>query len=454
MKAFRSTLTLALLLALIGGYIYWNERGPVAGAGQTVLLRLPQEAVTSLRLTHNKQELTLRRGEVGWQVRDTTRSAPADEEAVSQLLQQLQLLQTSVTLPNDAAKTQAYGLQQPQQSISINEQQTIEFGNKPPVGAGAVYSRVNGQVALLPAALADVASRSFTQWRDKAALRIDPKKVTQFSIDAPAMDATIVQVKSASADGTSAWRITQPLHIDAASEVVQRFVEALASTRAAGWLDEKPKDLGRWGLQKPTATIIVQQGNDRRTLHIGRKLQQGYAAQNSFSDAVFVLPNGSFSLINRPLREWRLKQLARFDLSQLTGVVIRSGGVQKEFEKSGENWVDKDPTSSSAADAVNSAVLDVLATTRDLAVQDFIDRPAPALLKGFDASTLELHFVGTSSQVIQLLEENKRVLARTGSPSKTADASSAFGPTVYVLAPDALEAFQNSLGVLFPKTKR
>jgi hypothetical protein len=153
-ESFRSTIILALLLAFVGGYIYWNERGPVAGAGQTVLLRLTKDSVTALRFTQDNGQLTLQRQPSGWHVHDAKRTAPADEEAVGQLLQQLQLLQTPVTLPNDAAKLQAYGLQKPLQKITVNEQQTIELGNKPPVGTGAVYARVDGQVALLSASLA------------------------------------------------------------------------------------------------------------------------------------------------------------------------------------------------------------------------------------------------------------------------------------------------------------
>jgi hypothetical protein len=458
MKAFRSTFILALLLALVGGYIYWNERGPVAGEGQTVLLRLPNENITLLRFTRDKQQLTLQRHDGGWQVRDAGRVAPADEEAVGQLLQRLQLLQTSVTLPNDADKLHAYGLRQPQQTLVVNDQQTISFGNKPPVGAGAVYARVNDQIALLPATLADAATRSFTQWRDKAALRIDPKQVNQLSIQAPALHATFVQEQSgtpqsATEENSAAWKITQPFVADAAGEVVQRFVEALASTRAAGWLDEKPTNLSKWGLDKPQATVIVQ-GNGTRTLRIGRKLQQGYAAQNSISAAVFVLPNGAFALLNSPLREWRSKRLAHFDLSQLSGVSIRSGGVQKTFEKSGDKWMDSG-AASNRANAVNLAVLDVLATSRDLRVQEFIDRAAPALLQGFDKPTLQLQFAGEPSQTIQLLKQNNRVLARTAASATTANAAaSSFEPTVYVLSPDALDAFHNALAVLIPEAKR
>ncbi|HEX8238008.1 MAG TPA: DUF4340 domain-containing protein [Abditibacteriaceae bacterium] len=459
MKAFRSTIILAVLLALVGGYIYWNERGPITGAGQSVLLRLPKENIASLRFTHSKQQLTLQRHDGGWQVRDAGHVAPADEEAVNQLLQQLQLLQTSVTLPNDDAKLQAYGLQQPQQAITVNEQQTIEFGNKPPVGAGAVYARVNNQVALLPASLAEVAAHSFTQWRDKAALRINTKNVTQFSIDAPALNATFVQVQNAATQNvnadSAAWKITQPLDAGAANEVVQSFVDALASTRAAGWLDEKPTDLRKWGLDKPVATVVVNQSNDARTLRVGHKLQQGYAAQNSLSDAVFVLPNGAFALLNRPMREWRSKRLAHFDLSQLNGIVIRSGGAQKTFIRFGEKWIQEGAPSGMAQDAANLAVLDILATSRDLTVQDFIDRPAPALWKSFEAPTLQLSFRGTPSQTIQLLKQNNRVLARSASTGEKTDGNSInFEPTLYVLSPEFLDAFQEALGVLFPKPKR
>jgi hypothetical protein len=135
-------------------------------------------------------------------------------------------------------------------------------------------------------------------------------------------------------DNEAAWTITRPHDTPADHEVVQRFVDALASTRAAGWLDEKPQNLSKWGLHKPQAVVVVNQDGEtrtqriRRTLRIGRKLQQGYAAQNSVSDAVFVLPNGAFALINRPLREWRSRRLARFDLAQLNSVAIRSAAFK------------------------------------------------------------------------------------------------------------------------------
>jgi hypothetical protein len=127
----------------------------------------------------------------------------------------------------------------------------------------------------------------------------------------------------------------------------------------------------------------------------------------------------------------------------------------KVFEKSGEKWFGKGASSDSAEDATNLAVLDVLATSRDLTIQEFIDGPSSALLKNFESPTLQLSFSGSPTQTIQLHKQNNRVLARTTLSSlETGTASPNFEPTVYVLSPDTLSAFENALGILFSRTKR
>lgn len=164
MKPLRSTFVL-LLLAVGGGlYIYFNERGAPVAQGAVVLLRAPRESVRVVKLSPANVEL--RRADESWQVQSGRKSAPADPDAVRELLDALELVQSQAPVEN-AANLEQYGLDKTAARIIVDGK-SLHLGLSPRFDPSLIYARSGEQIALIPAALSALTRRPFEAWRARA----------------------------------------------------------------------------------------------------------------------------------------------------------------------------------------------------------------------------------------------------------------------------------------------
>src|SRR5215212_7014907 len=133
MKSLRSTLVLLAVVAGLGGYIWFNERGPIAESGATVVLRTDPNRVSQVAMQWHGAPVELQKEGARWMVRQPKKNltVPADGEAVKSLLNDLQLVQAPSTLPDDPAKRKGFGLDKPASSLEIADTK-FEFGTSPP----------------------------------------------------------------------------------------------------------------------------------------------------------------------------------------------------------------------------------------------------------------------------------------------------------------------------------
>ncbi|HVF10494.1 MAG TPA: DUF4340 domain-containing protein [Abditibacteriaceae bacterium] len=463
MKAFRSTAILLLIAAVLGAYIYWNERGPAVAPGSTVLARSEPDQVASIRLKQSDgQTLMLQKTGAAWSVqRGAGPAAPADSDQVRQLLDQLQLVQSSELASNDPKKLKEYGLDKPRSTLTAGDV-TIEFGKKLNFDPSKIYARVGDKVALLPAAWGDVAARPLDAWRDKAVLRVAAEDVKELQIKAPAITATFEKIEATDDTGKS-WKITTPVQAMADLGVMDSFLYTVLMTRAAAtegstraapsggvkttrFLADNPTSLAPWGLDKPTAMVRVTTADGSQSLLIGKKVKDGYAAKNSTAPAVFVITEMPFGLINRPLRDWRSKSVLNLDINDLTMVEIAARNAVRSFKKENDKWqpaAGSTPAIPNAVvpepAAVNGAVLEALVAAQGLNAVDFIDQPGPPATYGLDKPAL-------SVAGLEIGTKNGKVYARAATGSTQ-------NATVYVLPADTLSKFKRPLDMLFPPPK-
>jgi hypothetical protein len=450
MKSLRSTIVLLIIAAAIGGYIYFNERGPVVQQGNVALLRVDPESVDTIHLAAAPgKDLTLHRNGDSWQVAQGKAPAvPGDPDAVKTLLDQLQLVQASEKLPTDAAKLKEYGLDKPHGSLTVNAT-TIQFGTKPGFDTNHIYALFKDAsgttAALVPAALSDAATKSFDDWRDKALLRIDADKATQVQLQAPAITATFVKEKSAKENETASWSVTQPLRANADAGVVTSFLTALPQTKTTKFLEDSPKSTAKWGLDKPVAVVKVTVDGATRELRVGKKVGSDYAAQNSLSPAVFELPSSTYGLLNRPLRDWRDKDVLKIALDDISQVEITARGATRSFTKSGDKWQAAGNTSGNA-EAQHQAVLDALLAVQNLRADDFVAKPGPPAAYGLDQPMVQVKLTSSAwsgPKTLRLAAKNHHTYAEVSGAELTT-------PLLSVLPASALDGFKTSLDVLFP----
>ncbi len=451
MKSLRSTLILLVVVAALGGYIWFNERGPIAESGATVLLRSDPNTVERVAMQWHGASVELRKNGSRWMAEQPKKaiSVPADADAVKTLLNDLQLLQTASVLPDEAAKRKNFGLEKPGSSLGIGGAK-IEFGASPSFDSTKVYARITNdgktQIALLPSSLGTAVAKSFNDWRDKAALRVTLDEAQKITIKAPAISATFEKTKSGEDGKSSEWKITSPVAAEADSSTIEGLIGQLPITKATRFLDDKPQSLAKWQLDKPQAQVEFSTPDGPRSLSLGKSLAAGHAAKNSLSAAVFEVPNSLFGLLNRPLRDWRAKTVVKLDVDNVAEVEIAARGGKKRFAKTDEKWreagakVGTTAKEQEAADAAHRAVMDILLVLQALSATGFVDKPAAPANYGFDKPLLDLVIDGTTH--LQIGTSGGKFYARTGSGAN-------FAGSVFVLPKSAFDALKSPLDTLF-----
>jgi len=444
MKQFRSTAILLIVAIIFGGYLYFRERGPAAGVGNMVLLRTDPDSVKQISINQPNSQLSLVKVGDTWMVKNKTESVPADPDSVKSLLDNLQLVQSGsvVTKPG---KLSEYGLDDSHNYIAVDAT-AIYFGDSPSYDKSQVYVQVkngnNTTIALLPTALRDDALKTFANWRDKAALRFDDQKVSELQITAPNINATFTVEKD---KDTTNWNITKPINAKADSGTVQSFLTSLSSAQASSFLDENPKDLKKWGLAKPQATVQISTPKGIEELTVGKKVTGGVAAQNSRSKAVFVLPTSTYSLINRALSEWRDKDLISLDTGKVTQMQIAARNKSITLNVSGTTWTASNPKLDKTA--VGNAASDFLVGIQNLQADNFIDAPKADSNYGLDHSSLKIQLTSSQWKGVKTLE----MASHGGKNYAKLSGADVTSNTVYVMPAHVFDAFSDALDHLFGK---
>jgi len=428
MKSFRSSLLLLVLAAGLSLYIYFDERGPVADAGATVLLRTDPGSVASIALAASGgTEVDLTRSGGSWKVSSgKVHDAPADADTVKTLLDAVQLVQSQSPVDNPT-DLKTYGLDHPSSTITVDGT-ALSFGNRPSFDAGQIYVKCGDTVALVSSNLADNAAKDANYWREKKILDFTPDDVKQLTLTSPAGAVTLAR-------DDDKWKVTAPLQAPADGDTVSSFLATLSTEQNSGWLDENPVSLAKWGLDHPLATVNV----DGTTLRIGKKQGNSYAAQNSQSSTVFSIGSSLYDLINRPLPVWRDKHVAHLDMDSVQGIDLTLKGQNVKLTKSGQKWaVAGSAAPSSIADTTTETALQLLSELNAWTATSLIDHTTASAGFGLDHPEMAVNLEGGGDLHLKISRERGQIYADNGSG------------TIFVLPSDRVDNEESDLNSLLP----
>jgi hypothetical protein len=152
------------------------------------------------------------------------------------------------------------------------------------------------------------------------------------------------------------------------------------------------------------------------------------------------LPDATFALLGRPLRDWRDKTVARFDINRASRVEVSAGEQRKVLLRRDDAWQNENGESNQQTRA---AALELLAFAAEMRARDFIEvAPNPAKY-GLDKPFLTLQIEADTPIQLRFGRVGQQIYAQK-SGSQDAD-------TIFVLSSNALRASQEALAQLRPK---
>jgi len=172
------------------------------------------------------------------------------------------------------------------------------------------------------------------------------KRDKVFTVDADKIDE--LKVKSSSGETSTVkktkdgWRLVEPLTAKVDESAVTGITSNLASVEIQSIVDEAPKDLQAYGLDKPRIEVAFKAAGDKdsRRLLLGGKAPAGgdLYAQLGGQKRVFVVPSFVESSFDRKPFDLRDKQILSFDREKVDRLEIAHGDVKLELTKAGQDW--------------------------------------------------------------------------------------------------------------------
>jgi Domain of unknown function (DUF4340) len=410
--------TIALLVVLIGlvAYIYFvDSKKPASNAPETKAKAFTVDAdqIEEIQIKPASGDASrVQKANGAWQLVEPEK-ADADQGQVSNAATSLATLEINRVVDDNPSDLSQYGLNPPKAEIAFRvkgqkDPRQLLIGEKTTTGSD-LYAKTPDQkrVFLISGYLENTFERTPFDLRDKAALKFDQSKADGVEI---VHNGTTALAKS----GTE-WAVTKPYKARADFASAEAMLTSLSSLQMQKIVENDAKDLAKYGLDKPDATITVNGGSTRASLALGKKDGDSVYARDLSRPMVFTIPATTAGEIEKDASTLRRKDMFDGRSFNTARVELKRGGEMLTFDKS-KGKDGKEVWKNAAGKEIDATkVEDMLTKLSNIRAQLFQDRIDPVLKMPTLVATLKLD--NNMTETVTFARSGNAVLAsREGEP--------------------------------------
>jgi Domain of unknown function (DUF4340) len=343
----RNTLLLLLVLAALGGYVYWVELPHEKGqADQKRLLVFDKGAVTSIALEYPDHALALARtDDHHWRLTKPIET-DADDATVNNLLTAVAEAQVTRTLDGVGDKLASYGLDPAQTVLKLGIKDgalpALKVGKNTQVGFSAyVQKGDDSAVQIVGGGLTTGLKKDLKELRDKTVIAFDEAQVQRLVLTRPSGTITVER----QGDGDN-WRITTPASYPADAAEMRSLLASIRGIRADDFASDDPAPvLATYGLDHPRIEVSVFLGKElaQQTLLIGATKEEQQKktvyAKRAERPSVYMIPEFSVKNLDKDLATLRDKTVLAFDKAKAGKLIVtRKDGAGFTLVKRDGAW--------------------------------------------------------------------------------------------------------------------
>lgn len=332
MRGLKSTLAFVLVLAGLGGYIYFvDAKRPAGGVEQKEkAFTVEADKLQELRVTAGGETSVLRKADGAWKMAEPV-DTEADQSEVSSLTSNLATLEINRVVDENATDLAQYGLEKPAVEVAFkadgNVSGGIAIGDKTPTQSD-IYAVRSGEkkVFLVSAFLENTLNKKPFDLRDKRILRFERDKVD-------GLDISQGPARIALARDGSVWTVKQPLQARADYGAIEGLLTRLSSAPMTKLVETSPKDLKPYGLVQPEVVLTIGTGSSKAELAIAKEQNGEVHAIDRTRNLVFTIDPTLATDLRKGVDDYRDKDLFEFRPFNAARVKIARGTDTYDFEK-------------------------------------------------------------------------------------------------------------------------
>jgi hypothetical protein len=342
----------ALVLAGLGGAIWWSNRQPAdsSSSDKTASTSVKLMSLTEADLTELKVEI---KGEAArlykkdtatqkWSLTSEHEKDPSfrtDSDAVQNVVNSAAIFSTDKLVDENATDLIQYGLDPPQIVVEIKDKNgktdRVNLGDETPVGQ-MVYAAKPGTKKIYTVAkhLKDGVTKSAFDVRDKRLLPIDESKVSRFEWSHKG--ESLEFGKNAQGD----WQIVkpEPMRADnlAVGELFRKAKDAKYETALT------PEAAKKNAVDFASGTVIgsvkITDANGVQSLEVRKTKENAYLAKSSGVAGIYSVSEELGTGLDKPADTFRNMKLFDFGHDDVERIEFKKDGKTTLVEKKGEDW--------------------------------------------------------------------------------------------------------------------
>jgi hypothetical protein len=339
MRGLTTTILLLVVLAGLGGYIFFYEAGrelPDPNAKPRAFDQLASGNIEEISIKNADGQTSRAQLENGnWQLVEPVKT-DADDGVVGTVTSNLASLEVQRVVDEKAGDLKQYGLEPARIDVGFRlkdqkELQHLLVGDKTATGGDFYAKRPNEtRVFLISSYLDSIFNRAPFDLRDKVILKFERDKVEGVEVVEGTSSIQFSRM------GTE-WRIAKPVAARADYAAAEGLLTRLSSTNMLKVVEEEPADLRKYGLDRPSMTASAIAGSTRATLLVGRKADDGgFYAKDAARPTVFTIEEALATDLGKDIADFRRKDLFDARSFSATRLEVRRGGETIALEKSEE----------------------------------------------------------------------------------------------------------------------
>lgn len=235
-------------------------------------------------------------------------------DVISQKISSYTQITADIVIGTSGLKLSEYGLDKPVASITVllksGQKKRVIYGNET-ASPGTRYIMLEGSNRVCTTASynyesAIVTSLDFMDSNVLNGLTVADLKTLDFERSRDGLVIKAISNNDAAKDGSTpaTWQITAPIKIEANAEGFTKLLDQVSQIKAESFIELAPKDMSKYGLDKPKYTLRYKGDKHNISLILGG--DAGNGSLYGYSDyvrAVFVVGSASLNLIDKPFVE-------------------------------------------------------------------------------------------------------------------------------------------------------
>jgi uncharacterized protein YpmB len=310
---FRNTLILAILVVLVGVFIYLDKKREKkteeAKEAANKLLAFNKDSVSAIILQPDNIEL--KKVNSSWEIASPVQYK-AEESAVNALLNVLESAQRDrKDITRSPSEHANYGLDPARQQVILHhdgKQDTIYLGDHNTTST-LVYTRINSdpEVMLTGIGVATNAKKPLFDWRNKDLLNFETSAVNRLLLKTP--NARFELKKEG-----GKWQMVAPMKASADESKVSQVMNKVRYGRISEFATEQLQEARPYGLDKPgyEFTVFFGDNDAQKTVHFGKRDGAFVYAYDPARPQVYKVDTSIVHDLNVNVMDLRNKKLAEF----------------------------------------------------------------------------------------------------------------------------------------------